>query len=236
MDRDLDLPRVPRVEAVGIEGRERAHHGRPAPELVWTGPETRRAAAREAREPAALAEQARVRIGFGRRRIKAVDIGEKDEQVGAATAFFGATAAFNALHTGLDTIWKTAPTETTWLQGIKDLILSRLLSFLMVLAVGLLLLLSLAMSTALAAVDEFMPNYLPLPPFVLDLANRAVSWVLITLLFAAVYAVRPKPGAPVSAPCTWGEVASGAVGPRTFTLRTLPDRAARVGDLWKDLR
>jgi bifunctional non-homologous end joining protein LigD len=50
--------------------------------------------------------------------------------------------------------------------------------------------------------------------------------------FAAVYAVRPKPGAPVSAPCTWDEVASERVGPRTFTLRTMAARIAEVGDLW----
>lgn len=50
--------------------------------------------------------------------------------------------------------------------------------------------------------------------------------------FAAAYAVRPKPGAPVSAPCTWEEVASGEVGPRSFTLRTMAERVARVGDLW----
>ena len=50
--------------------------------------------------------------------------------------------------------------------------------------------------------------------------------------FAAVYAVRPKPGAPVSAPCTWEEVERGAVGPRTFTLRTMHDRIRDVGDLW----
>jgi bifunctional non-homologous end joining protein LigD len=53
--------------------------------------------------------------------------------------------------------------------------------------------------------------------------------------FAAVYAVRPKPGAPVSAPCSWQEVESGAVGPQTFTLRTLPARLAERGDLWRDL-
>jgi bifunctional non-homologous end joining protein LigD len=53
--------------------------------------------------------------------------------------------------------------------------------------------------------------------------------------FAAVYAVRPKPGAPVSAPCTWDEIEQGAVGPRTFTLRTLAARLADVGDLWRDL-
>ncbi len=53
--------------------------------------------------------------------------------------------------------------------------------------------------------------------------------------FAAAYAVRAKPGAPVSAPCTWDEVESGDVTPRTFTLRTLRERLARVGDVWSDL-
>jgi bifunctional non-homologous end joining protein LigD len=53
--------------------------------------------------------------------------------------------------------------------------------------------------------------------------------------YAAVYAVRPKPGAPVSAPCTWDEVESGAVEPRSFTLRTLRARVDRLGDLWADL-
>jgi bifunctional non-homologous end joining protein LigD len=51
--------------------------------------------------------------------------------------------------------------------------------------------------------------------------------------FAAVYAVRPKPGAPVSAPCTWDEVESGAVGPQTFTLRGMEKRIAEIGDLWE---
>jgi bifunctional non-homologous end joining protein LigD len=53
--------------------------------------------------------------------------------------------------------------------------------------------------------------------------------------FAAVYAVRPKPGAPVSAPCTWSEIESGAATPRAFTLRGMPARIAEVGDLWSDL-
>jgi bifunctional non-homologous end joining protein LigD len=50
--------------------------------------------------------------------------------------------------------------------------------------------------------------------------------------FAAAYAVRARPGAPVSAPCTWDELERGAVGPRSFTLRSMADRVARVGDLW----
>jgi bifunctional non-homologous end joining protein LigD len=53
--------------------------------------------------------------------------------------------------------------------------------------------------------------------------------------YAATYTVRAKPGAPVSAPCTWGEVERGQVGPRTFTLRTMPERLAAAGDLWADM-
>ena len=53
--------------------------------------------------------------------------------------------------------------------------------------------------------------------------------------FAAVYAVRPRPGAPVSAPCTWSEVESGEVGPRTFNLLNLAARLGQVGDLWKEM-
>jgi bifunctional non-homologous end joining protein LigD len=53
--------------------------------------------------------------------------------------------------------------------------------------------------------------------------------------FAAAYAVRARPGAPVSAPCTWEEIEKGEVGPRTFTVRTMAERAAAVGDLWSDM-
>lgn len=54
--------------------------------------------------------------------------------------------------------------------------------------------------------------------------------------FAAAYAVRARPGAPVSAPCTWAEIESGEVGPRTFTLRTMAARIEAVGDLWSSMR
>jgi bifunctional non-homologous end joining protein LigD len=53
--------------------------------------------------------------------------------------------------------------------------------------------------------------------------------------FAAAYAVRAKPGAPVSAPCTWEEIESGAVAPRTFTLRTMAARVETVGDIWSEM-
>ncbi|HEX5602345.1 MAG TPA: hypothetical protein VFX63_07335, partial [Pyrinomonadaceae bacterium] len=53
--------------------------------------------------------------------------------------------------------------------------------------------------------------------------------------YAATYTVRARPGAPVSAPCTWEEIERGEVGPKTFTLRTMAQRIATVGDLWSDM-
>jgi bifunctional non-homologous end joining protein LigD len=54
--------------------------------------------------------------------------------------------------------------------------------------------------------------------------------------FAAAYTVRAKRGAPVSAPCTWSEVEHGEVSPGMFTLRKMPERVGKVGDLWADMR
>jgi bifunctional non-homologous end joining protein LigD len=53
--------------------------------------------------------------------------------------------------------------------------------------------------------------------------------------FAAAYTVRARPGAPVSAPCAWPEIESGAVEPKSFTLRSMRARVDAVGDLWADL-
>ncbi|GAC1447946.1 MAG: DNA ligase D [Isosphaeraceae bacterium] len=48
---------------------------------------------------------------------------------------------------------------------------------------------------------------------------------------AAPYSARPIPGAPVSTPLKWSEVRTG-LDPSRFTIRTLPKRIEKLGDLW----
>ncbi|MBA3877756.1 MAG: DNA ligase D [Anaerolinea sp.] len=48
----------------------------------------------------------------------------------------------------------------------------------------------------------------------------------------APYAVRPAPGAPVSAPIDWAELDDPELRPDRWTIRTIFDRVARVGDLF----
>ena len=54
--------------------------------------------------------------------------------------------------------------------------------------------------------------------------------------WAAPYAIRAKRGAPVSAPCTWDEIHTGKMLPQTVTLRSMPARLEKLGDLWADMR
>jgi bifunctional non-homologous end joining protein LigD len=49
---------------------------------------------------------------------------------------------------------------------------------------------------------------------------------------AAVYSLRPEPGAPVSTPMTWEEVAAGGFEPRDFSMATVFERFAERGDLF----
>ena len=51
---------------------------------------------------------------------------------------------------------------------------------------------------------------------------------------ACAYSARASDYAGASTPLTWKEVDEG-VDPRDFTIRTLPDRLAKVGDLWAPL-
>ena len=51
---------------------------------------------------------------------------------------------------------------------------------------------------------------------------------------ASVYSVRPRPEATVSTPVSWKEVERG-IRIEDFTVRNVPARVAKLGDLWKPL-
>ena len=51
---------------------------------------------------------------------------------------------------------------------------------------------------------------------------------------AAPYTLRARTGAPVSTPVSWDEVEHGRIRPDQFTLKTVPKRVKKLGDLWAD--
>jgi bifunctional non-homologous end joining protein LigD len=61
----------------------------------------------------------------------------------------------------------------------------------------------------------------------LDFTQNAVNKTLV-----APYSARPAPGAPVSAPIRWKELDDPALAPDRWTIRSMGDRLAEVGDLF----
>jgi bifunctional non-homologous end joining protein LigD len=62
----------------------------------------------------------------------------------------------------------------------------------------------------------------------LDYTQNAINKTLI-----APYSPRPAPGAPVSAPIDWDELDDPELAPDRWTIRTIGDRLARHGDLFR---
>jgi membrane protein len=108
--------------------------------------------------------------------------------IGVATLLLGATGIFGEMQDALNTIWEVAPKPG---QGIWVLIRRRLISFSMVLGIGFLLLLSIFLSTILAAFSGFMNSWLPGLATGLSILNFLVSFSLMTLLFAMIYVILP---------------------------------------------
>jgi membrane protein len=109
--------------------------------------------------------------------------------IGIITFFIGATGAFLELQTDLDTIWRVKPKESTsfWQALLKQ----RLISFGLVLGFGFLLLTSLVVSAALAALHTYLGNRIPGVALLWEAVNTLVSLTVITALFAMIYKVLP---------------------------------------------
>jgi membrane protein len=108
--------------------------------------------------------------------------------IGVVTLLVGASAVFSELQDALNTIWEAKPAASA---GIRRLLQKRLLSLSMVVVIGFLLLVSLALSAILNAVGGHFGHVLPVPSWVLEAANFAISFGVTTLLFAAMFKVLP---------------------------------------------
>jgi membrane protein len=122
--------------------------------------------------------------------------------VSAITLFIGATTVFAELQRDLDLIWKAEKKAVPG--GVWGFVRTRLLSFGLILGVGFLLIVSLALSAGIAALSTVWGDWLKNLETLLQIVNFAVSFAVITALFALIYKVLPN------ARIGWGDVWMGA--------------------------
>lgn len=110
------------------------------------------------------------------------------EIIGAVALLFGASGVFAELRSGLNTLWDArGGEEATW----KSIAKARLFAFGMVLAIGFILLVSLLISTALAALVRYFGGFIPVPGPVLFIANFLGSVYVTAFLFALIFRYVP---------------------------------------------
>jgi membrane protein len=108
--------------------------------------------------------------------------------IGFVTLLIAATAVFAELQAALNVIWKAkAPTGF----GLWHLAKSRLLSLSLILAIGFLMLVSLAASAALAAFSNYLDRKMPGLPTVLRIVHLTMSFAFTTVLFAMMFKILP---------------------------------------------
>jgi membrane protein len=122
--------------------------------------------------------------------------------ISAFVLLVGATTVFAELQSALDRIWHIPPPEKP--QGIWSILRARLLSFGLILGLVFLLMVSLAVGAAVAAIGTFTAQLMPGSEALLQLLNLAVSLGIITLLFAMIFKLMP------STTIVWRDVWVGA--------------------------
>jgi membrane protein len=107
--------------------------------------------------------------------------------IGIAILLSGASGVFGELQDALNTIWNVKPKG----EGLKGLIKGRFTSYTMVLGTAFLLLVSLIISSIVAALSAGFAGYLPGGAAVAHLLENATSFVVITVLFAMIFKFLP---------------------------------------------
>ena len=107
---------------------------------------------------------------------------------GIGILIFGATGVFFQLQKALNHIWSVRAKKNT----IKDTLKRRAVSFGMVLIIGLLMLISLILSTAINALSELIGNYYSeFSSQLIQILNFIFSQIIVTALFAAIFTILP---------------------------------------------
>ncbi|HSN85991.1 MAG TPA: YihY/virulence factor BrkB family protein [Thermoanaerobaculia bacterium] len=121
--------------------------------------------------------------------------------IGIVTILFGATGVFAQLQSSLNKIWNV---EAKPGKGIWSFLRNRILSFGMVLGIGFLLLVSLAVSAAVAALDTYVTGLFPAAEVVIGIITAAFGLAVITVLFAMIFRFLPD------VKIAWKDVWTGA--------------------------
>jgi membrane protein len=135
---------------------------------------------------------------------------------GLITLLFSASGVLIELHDTLNAVWEIPGPNVSGLRYFVLYIKQRLFSFAMVLAIGFLLIISLAISAFISSLGAFSMLHFPGAEALLHLANSIVSFVIISLVFAAIYKIVPD------VHLTWRDVIlGGAVTSLLFTIGKL---------------
>jgi membrane protein len=108
--------------------------------------------------------------------------------IGGIAFVIAATGAFLELQVALNTIWRVKINPAI---SFRVLLIDRLRSFGLVVAIGFLLLVSLAVTAAIAALDGWLASLSPNIPAVWNVVSLLVSLLVTTGLFALLFGVLP---------------------------------------------
>lgn len=108
--------------------------------------------------------------------------------ISIAVLLIGASGIFAQLQDAFNTIWQVEPHPG---RGVSHFIRRRLLSFLMVLAIGILLILSLIFSTIVSALSTYKVDFLPNWAIVWENIDSVVFLTLMTFLFGLMFKYIP---------------------------------------------
>jgi membrane protein len=146
----------------------------------------------------------------GAETIQAILAGARNKESGKLATLIatglllvGATSAFAELKDSLDEIWDMPPPkDASWWDTIR----TRLLSFGLILTLGLLLMFTLVISAALAVLEKYLGGMWHSATIVLGWVAWAVSFLVIAVMFGAIYKLLPR------VKLSWHDVTIGALG------------------------